>query len=176
MGREVSESCVDSLLTEMVSTYCNRFYANKPELAARRIEAIGYQVGHQLSERYNFLNLILAPNFIFPFHYNLFCKFCFSIYGFWSWGLLDPKCWIDAWCYIVMFNRWGNFLLIFRIYFNLLTGHLAVDKMKGVDRYQFWFVFIGLACVSGGTSFYPTTQVRIPPIYYFIYKKRKMRL
>ncbi|XP_022154611.1 trafficking protein particle complex subunit 6B [Momordica charantia] len=52
MVREVSESCVDSLLTEMVSTYCNRFYANKPELAARRIEAIGYQVGHQLSERY----------------------------------------------------------------------------------------------------------------------------
>ncbi|XP_022747856.1 trafficking protein particle complex subunit 6B-like [Durio zibethinus] len=52
MGREVSESCIDSLLTEMVSTYCNRFYANKPELAARRIEAIGYQVGHQLSERY----------------------------------------------------------------------------------------------------------------------------
>ncbi|KAK9215358.1 hypothetical protein WN944_007363 [Citrus x changshan-huyou] len=52
MGREVSESCVDSLLTEIVSTYNNRFYANKPELAARRIEAIGYQVGHQLSERY----------------------------------------------------------------------------------------------------------------------------
>ncbi|KAA8536931.1 hypothetical protein F0562_029409 [Nyssa sinensis] len=52
MGREVSESCVDSLLTEIVSTYCNGFYANKPELAARRIEAIGYQVGHQLSERY----------------------------------------------------------------------------------------------------------------------------
>ncbi|XP_044498102.1 trafficking protein particle complex subunit 6B [Mangifera indica] len=52
MGREVSESCIDSLLTEMVSTYCTRFYANKPELAARRIEAIGYQVGHQLSERY----------------------------------------------------------------------------------------------------------------------------
>ncbi|GAV82202.1 TRAPP domain-containing protein [Cephalotus follicularis] len=52
MGREVSESCIDSLLTEMVTTYCNRFYANKPELAARRIEAIGFQVGHQLSERY----------------------------------------------------------------------------------------------------------------------------
>ncbi|EXB67657.1 hypothetical protein L484_010225 [Morus notabilis] len=52
MAREVSESCVDSLLTEMVSTYCNRFYANKPDLAARSIEAIGYQVGHQLSERY----------------------------------------------------------------------------------------------------------------------------
>ncbi|GFY91994.1 transport protein particle (TRAPP) component [Actinidia rufa] len=52
MGREVSESCVESLLTEIVSSYCNHFYANKPELAARRIEAIGYQVGHQLSERY----------------------------------------------------------------------------------------------------------------------------
>jgi hypothetical protein len=52
MGREVSESCVDSLLAEMVSAYCDRFYANKPELAARRIEAIGFQVGHQLSERY----------------------------------------------------------------------------------------------------------------------------
>uniref|UniRef100_A0A2N9FL23 Trafficking protein particle complex subunit 6B n=1 Tax=Fagus sylvatica TaxID=28930 RepID=A0A2N9FL23_FAGSY len=52
MGREVSESCVDSLLTEMVSSYCDRFYTNKPELAARRIEAIGFQVGLQLSERY----------------------------------------------------------------------------------------------------------------------------
>ena len=52
MGRDVSESCVESLLTEMVSSYCTRFYADKPDLAARRIEAIGYQVGHQLSERY----------------------------------------------------------------------------------------------------------------------------
>ncbi|KAH0680076.1 hypothetical protein KY285_021083 [Solanum tuberosum] len=52
MGREVSESCVESLLTEIVSSYCNGFYADKPELAARRIEAIGFQVGHQLSERY----------------------------------------------------------------------------------------------------------------------------
>lgn len=52
MGREVSETCVNSLLIEMVSTYCDRFYSNKPELSARRIEAIGYQVGHQLSERY----------------------------------------------------------------------------------------------------------------------------
>ncbi|THG15436.1 hypothetical protein TEA_020915 [Camellia sinensis var. sinensis] len=51
MGREVSESCVESLMTEIVSSYCNHLYANKPELAARRIEAIGYQVGHQLSER-----------------------------------------------------------------------------------------------------------------------------
>ncbi|CAO2837163.1 unnamed protein product [Amaranthus hypochondriacus] len=52
MGKEVAQSCVDSLLIEMVSSYCDRFYSNKPELAARRIEAIGYQVGHQLSERY----------------------------------------------------------------------------------------------------------------------------
>ncbi|XP_015968239.1 uncharacterized protein LOC107491835 isoform X3 [Arachis duranensis] len=52
MVREVSESCLDSLLTEVVSCYCNRFYPNKHDLAARRIEAIGYQVGHQLSERY----------------------------------------------------------------------------------------------------------------------------
>lgn len=52
MGREVAESCVDSLLIEMVSSYADRFYATKPELAARRIESIGYQVGHQLSERY----------------------------------------------------------------------------------------------------------------------------
>ncbi|KAK9095667.1 hypothetical protein Scep_027136 [Stephania cephalantha] len=52
MGREVSESCVDNLIIEMVSAYCNRFYESKPDLAARRIEAIGYQVGLQLSERY----------------------------------------------------------------------------------------------------------------------------
>ncbi|KAF7805162.1 trafficking protein particle complex subunit 6B [Senna tora] len=52
MAREVSEICMDSVLAEMVASYCNRFYANKPDLAARRIEAIGYQVGHQLSERY----------------------------------------------------------------------------------------------------------------------------
>lgn len=52
MVREVAESCVESLLTEVVSSYCNGFYANKTELAARRIEAIGFQVGHQLSERY----------------------------------------------------------------------------------------------------------------------------
>ncbi|GMP37189.1 hypothetical protein CsSME_00008991 [Camellia sinensis var. sinensis] len=47
-----SVSCVESLMTEIVSSYCNHLYANKPELAARRIEAIGYHVGHQLSERY----------------------------------------------------------------------------------------------------------------------------
>nr|ABK24511.1 unknown [Picea sitchensis] len=52
MVREVSESCVDSVTMEMVAAYCGRFYANKQELAARRIEAIGYQVGLQLAERY----------------------------------------------------------------------------------------------------------------------------
>ncbi|RRT59837.1 hypothetical protein B296_00039288 [Ensete ventricosum] len=51
MGREVAESCVDGVIIEMVSAYCKRFYGTKPELAARRIEAIGYQVGHQLIER-----------------------------------------------------------------------------------------------------------------------------
>lgn len=51
MGREVAESCVDGIVMEMVSAYSDRFYATKPELAARRIEAIGYQVGLQLSER-----------------------------------------------------------------------------------------------------------------------------
>jgi hypothetical protein len=51
MGREVSESCVDGVVMEMVAAYCGRFYAAKPELAAGRIEAIGFQVGHQLSER-----------------------------------------------------------------------------------------------------------------------------
>jgi hypothetical protein len=50
-GREVAESCVDSLNLELVATYCKRLHPNKPELAARRIEAIGYQVGLQLAER-----------------------------------------------------------------------------------------------------------------------------
>jgi hypothetical protein len=36
---------------ELVATYCKRLHPNKPELAARRIEAIGYQVGLQLAER-----------------------------------------------------------------------------------------------------------------------------
>ncbi|CAA2986670.1 trafficking particle complex subunit 6B [Olea europaea subsp. europaea] len=51
MGREVSESCLENLLIEIVSSFCTGFYVDKPELAARRIEAIGFQVGHQLSER-----------------------------------------------------------------------------------------------------------------------------
>ncbi|OAY69721.1 trafficking protein particle complex subunit 6B [Ananas comosus] len=52
MGREVSESCVEGLMMEVVSAYSSRLYPAKPDLAARRIEAIGFQVGHQLSERY----------------------------------------------------------------------------------------------------------------------------
>ncbi|KAG6520669.1 hypothetical protein ZIOFF_017729 [Zingiber officinale] len=52
MGREVAESCFDGLIIEMVSAYGRRFYATKPDLASRRIEAIGFQVGHQLIERY----------------------------------------------------------------------------------------------------------------------------
>lgn len=51
---EVAESCVDSLNMELVATYYKRLHPTKPELAARRIEAIGYQVGLQLAERYLF--------------------------------------------------------------------------------------------------------------------------
>ncbi|KAJ7551105.1 hypothetical protein O6H91_07G134100 [Diphasiastrum complanatum] len=51
-GREVAESCVDAVIAEMVATYCKRLHPSKPELAARRVEAIGYQVGMQLAERY----------------------------------------------------------------------------------------------------------------------------
>ncbi|EPS73874.1 trafficking protein [Genlisea aurea] len=50
--RQVSVSCLESLLIEIVSSYCSGSFADKPELAAPRIEAIGFQVGHQLSERY----------------------------------------------------------------------------------------------------------------------------
>ncbi|MBA0816182.1 hypothetical protein Gohar_000873 [Gossypium harknessii] len=72
MEREVSESCIDSLLTEMVSTYCNRFYANKPELAARRIEAIGYQVGHQLSDR---VDVVCRPRHQHLIYHGAFKKY-----------------------------------------------------------------------------------------------------
>nr|ACG25888.1 transport protein particle component, Bet3 containing protein [Zea mays] len=48
----IAESCVDAVVMEMVAVYCGGLYTAKPELAARRIEAIGFQVGHQLSERY----------------------------------------------------------------------------------------------------------------------------
>ncbi|BBN00259.1 trafficking protein particle complex subunit 6 [Marchantia polymorpha subsp. ruderalis] len=52
MAREVAESCIDSVNLELVHTYCMRLHPTKPELAARRIEAIGFQVGLQLAERY----------------------------------------------------------------------------------------------------------------------------
>lgn len=61
MVREVAESCVDGVVMEMVAAYCGRFYAAKPELAARRIEAIGFQVGHQLSERYDQNLRVILP-------------------------------------------------------------------------------------------------------------------
>ncbi|KAL6584439.1 hypothetical protein OROMI_003728 [Orobanche minor] len=50
MVREVAVSCVESLMAEIVSLYGKGVYAKKPELAAPRIEAIGFQVGHRLSE------------------------------------------------------------------------------------------------------------------------------
>ncbi|CAM6101974.1 unnamed protein product [Calypogeia fissa] len=52
MAREVAESCIDSVNLELVHTYCSRLHPTKPDLAARRIEAIGFQVGLQLAERY----------------------------------------------------------------------------------------------------------------------------
>ncbi|KAH7293701.1 hypothetical protein KP509_28G037500 [Ceratopteris richardii] len=50
--REVAESCVEWVSMETVEAYCRRLHPTKPELAGRRIEAIGYQVGLQLAERY----------------------------------------------------------------------------------------------------------------------------
>lgn len=66
MAREVSESCLDILLIEMVSSYSNGFYAHKPELVAQAIEAIGYQVGNQLCERF------VSPHISPLLHYNAF--------------------------------------------------------------------------------------------------------
>lgn len=69
MGREVAESCIDGVLIEMVSAYGRRFYATKPELAARRIEAIGFQVGHQLIERFSSISSLSCTAF-FSFQIN----------------------------------------------------------------------------------------------------------
>ncbi|GER30227.1 trafficking protein particle complex subunit 6b [Striga asiatica] len=80
MVREVAESCVESLMAEIVSSYCKGVYANKPELAAPRIEAIGFQVGHRLSERYTmdrprFTDHLEAIKFICKdFWFDLFKK------------------------------------------------------------------------------------------------------
>ncbi|PKI69759.1 hypothetical protein CRG98_009915 [Punica granatum] len=46
----------------MVSLYCNCFYAHKPELAVRRIEAIGYQM---YDGRPRFDNHLEAIEFIY---------------------------------------------------------------------------------------------------------------
>eukprot|EP00270_Netrium_digitus_P012646 TRINITY_DN4133_c0_g1_i1.p1 TRINITY_DN4133_c0_g1~~TRINITY_DN4133_c0_g1_i1.p1 ORF type:complete len:190 (-),score=34.95 TRINITY_DN4133_c0_g1_i1:210-779(-) len=49
--REVAESCLDLLNIELVHSY-QRQLSNRPEIAGRRIESIGFQVGQQLAERY----------------------------------------------------------------------------------------------------------------------------
>ena len=61
----IAESCVDAVVMEMVAVYCGGLYAAKPELAARRIEAIGFQVGHQLSERYGQKQILFSPILFF---------------------------------------------------------------------------------------------------------------
>lgn len=50
MVREVSESCVDIMIMEMVVAYYGRFYAKKQEIYTMQIKEIGYQVGLQLAE------------------------------------------------------------------------------------------------------------------------------
>ena len=84
MGREVSESCVDSLITEMVSSYCDRFYANKPDLAVHRIEAIGFQVGLQLSERYT------SPHLI-PTLFSIYLLISVNCVNFSNWGFRSER-------------------------------------------------------------------------------------
>lgn len=50
-AREVAESCLDLLNIELVASYARQL-GGRPELAGRCIEAIGFQVGQQLVERY----------------------------------------------------------------------------------------------------------------------------
>ncbi|CAI5460986.1 unnamed protein product [Closterium sp. Yama58-4] len=50
-SREIAESCLDFLNIELVATYARQSNL-RPELAGRRIEAIGFQVGQQLVERF----------------------------------------------------------------------------------------------------------------------------
>ncbi|XP_024527107.1 trafficking protein particle complex subunit 6B isoform X1 [Selaginella moellendorffii] len=64
-SREVAESCLDGITMEMVATYCDRLHSSKPDLAARRIEAIGFQVGQQLAERLVPVDLLACVNFPF---------------------------------------------------------------------------------------------------------------
>eukprot|EP00850_Spirogloea_muscicola_P008061 SM000042S15328 [mRNA] locus=s42:363418:364849:- [translate_table: standard] len=51
-AREVAEACVDVLGMELVAAYGGMLGGGRPDLAGRRIEAIGFQVGQQLAERY----------------------------------------------------------------------------------------------------------------------------
>lgn len=48
--REIAESCLDLLNIELVRSYSEQL-KGRPELAGRRVEAIGFQVGQQLVER-----------------------------------------------------------------------------------------------------------------------------
>eukprot|EP00850_Spirogloea_muscicola_P002169 SM000008S22258 [mRNA] locus=s8:761298:762747:+ [translate_table: standard] len=50
-AREVAEACVDVLGMELVAAYGGMLGGGRPDLAGRRIEAIGFQVGQQLAER-----------------------------------------------------------------------------------------------------------------------------
>ncbi|GAQ89824.1 transport protein particle (TRAPP) component [Klebsormidium nitens] len=49
-SREIAESCLDLLNIELVRSYSEQL-KGRPELAGRRVEAIGFQVGQQLVER-----------------------------------------------------------------------------------------------------------------------------
>ena len=49
-SREVAECCLDFLSLELVASY-QRQQSIRPEVAGKRIEAIGFQVGQQLVER-----------------------------------------------------------------------------------------------------------------------------
>ena len=48
--RDIAECCLEFLNIELVKTFM-ALPKMRPELAARRVEAIGFQVGQQLVER-----------------------------------------------------------------------------------------------------------------------------
>lgn len=54
-SREIAESCLDLLNIELVHSYAEQL-KGRPELAGRRVEAIGFQVGQQLVERWGQLS------------------------------------------------------------------------------------------------------------------------
>lgn len=82
MGREVAESCFDSLVMEMASADSSRRFADKLDLAARQIEAIGYQVGYQLSERPFPFPASSLSIFFLPIIYSLVKLIFKSFYSF----------------------------------------------------------------------------------------------